>query len=282
MEDYEMTIRFTTVSLAASMIALTAACAVSPAGPAPQDPAPIDLGSIANREWVLESFTLNGQPVTLLPSKPQTLEFDPVGKAGGSGGCNSYFTDYVLNGPNGISFGPVGATKMACEEGMIEETQFFEALTSTGQVLMPSATRLELKSADGQTVLKFVNRTLESSPEGLVGTAWVLTRLEAGQTPAEPKGENAPTLEFLEDGKLGGSGGCNHMFGTYEVGERNTIEVKDLGATLMACEDTGVMTLESDYFEALGKAGAYTLAGGELRLSSDDGSVVLTFAPQTR
>jgi heat shock protein HslJ len=141
---------------------------------------------------------------------------------------------------------------------------------------MPSATELELKSADGRTVLKFVNRPGAAGPEDLIGPVWVLTRLEAGGASTVPAGDNAPTLEFMEGGKLGGRGGCNSMFGAYAPGPGNALEVKDLGATLMAC-DTAVMDLETAYFDALSKTSAYTLAGDELRLSSGDGTVVLTF-----
>jgi len=282
MEATKMTNRFITFSLAAAVMAL-AACA-SPADPAgPSDPAPLDPQSIADRQWVLESFKLNGQSMALHPKISQTLEFDASGKAGGNGGCNNYFADYTLSGANGIAFGAIGATKMACSEGMTEEAQFLQGLASAQQVSRLSEAELELQSADGQTVLTFANRPQASGPDALAGKVWVLTRLysRTDGTQIEPIGDNAPTIQFKDDGSLAGRGGCNQFFGAYELGDGNALKVKDLGATLMACVDPQVMTLESAYFEALNKVGAFTQAGNELQLSSDDGSLLLTFSLQT-
>ena len=60
-----------------------------------------------------------------------TIGFDAEGRAFGRAACNRYSGGYELTG-EGISFGPMAATKMACAPALMDlETKVFEAL---GQV----------------------------------------------------------------------------------------------------------------------------------------------------
>lgn len=99
----------------------------------------------------------------------------------------------------------------------------------------------------------------------LSGTAWVMARLN-GELPVEG---STLTLSF-EDGKLGGSAGCNSFGGEYQVsGEQLT--TGEIASTLMACMDDGVMVQESLYLAVLGSAQSFTLTGSELRISTPEG-----------
>jgi len=85
------------------------------------------------------------------------------------------------------------------------------------------------------------------------------------------------TIEF-KDGQVGGSGGCNNYFGSYEVGVGNTLSIGAIGSTEMACLAEGVMKQEQRYFEALASAASYQVTERKLQLANADGETVLSFS----
>ena len=85
------------------------------------------------------------------------------------------------------------------------------------------------------------------------------------------------SVQFTQDGKLNGSGGCNHYFAAYKAGEGNTLSIGPVGSTLMACLDQGVMEQEQQYFKALGEVSAFTVDQNRLQLFYNDGQGVLNF-----
>ena len=74
----------------------------------------------------------------------------------GSGGCNSMFGSYTLNG-DVLTFGDIGATKMACDRGMNVETSLFSALSRVARWRI-AGQHLELTDATGTTVARFEAR----------------------------------------------------------------------------------------------------------------------------
>lgn len=76
---------------------------------------------------------LSGHPVAtpLHGERPYILFNQANQQATGYAGCNRFFGGYELDGA-ALTFGPIGATKMACpdlEEGL--ETEFFKVLDAT-------------------------------------------------------------------------------------------------------------------------------------------------------
>lgn len=92
----------------------------------PSEQAAVDPTEVA---WVLESGTLNGEPVPVLEDHPITLVFDE-GSVAGDSACNSYFGAYTISGTE-IAFSDLGQTMMACEpaEVMESEAKYHEALS---------------------------------------------------------------------------------------------------------------------------------------------------------
>ena len=74
-------------------------------------------------------------------------------QANGSGGCNRMFATYTLNG-DGLSFGGVGATKMACPGAMETENAFLPALGRVAKWRIRGQ-QLELLDAAGTVVARF-------------------------------------------------------------------------------------------------------------------------------
>lgn len=102
--------------------------------------------------WVLWQMNYGDDSSRPQGNIPLTALFTE-GKLSGSGGCNSYFADYTLDGIS-VSLGPVGATKIACEEPLAsQESQFFAYLGSV-RTLTVSQNLLLLIHDDG--ILAFV------------------------------------------------------------------------------------------------------------------------------
>jgi heat shock protein HslJ len=84
------------------------------------------------------------------------------------------------------------------------------------------------------------------------------------------------TATFSAGGRLAGSAGCNHYFGEYRE-EGDTLTVKGIGSTLIACLDPGVMDQETRYLALLGSAAWFRIDGDRLVISDAGGAVILTF-----
>jgi heat shock protein HslJ len=80
--------------------------------------------SLSGSEWLLEDV---GGSSVLNRSQP-TLTFPGAGKAAGNGSCNRFFGAAEIHG-DAIKLGPLGSTRMACPEAMMnQETKYLEAL----------------------------------------------------------------------------------------------------------------------------------------------------------
>jgi len=100
--------------------------------------------------------------------------------------------------------------------------------------------------------------------------SWVL---EAGTLDGAdiPIVEGFPiTLIFDEpEGTAGGTSACNQWFGGYTL-SGNELTFTDIGQTMMACVDEGVMDSETAFLEAMGLVELFTIEDGQLNLSGVD------------
>lgn len=109
-----------------------------------------------------------------------------------------------------------------------------------------------------------------SSPK-LVDTSW--RALEIGG--ADVIDEKHSTLSFSDEGRIGGSGGCNRMFGQYET-SGDKLKIHSIGATKMACIGP-IMDQEMRYFSALESVASYQVKDSELVLLDSGGKTVARF-----
>ena len=105
-------------------------------------------------------------------------------------------------------------------------------------------------------------------------TRWNLVAL--GDKPVTPAdSQRAAHFILAPDSKqVSGSGGCNRMFGVYEL-NGDKLRFSGVGATKMACK--GGMDTESQFLSSLLHVKAWKLAGQQLELSDSTGAVLARF-----
>jgi heat shock protein HslJ len=107
--------------------------------------------------------------------------------------------------------------------------------------------------------------------QNLAGTSWRLVEANGQLAPA---GVEA-TITFEEGGQVSGSGGCNSYGGTYSV-DGNNVTFSQIISTMMACQDEGVMALESTFLDALNAGGTFDVQGNTLTIDAAN-STTLNF-----
>ncbi|SFA79472.1 META domain-containing protein [Algoriphagus aquimarinus] len=102
------------------------------------------------------------------------------------------------------------------------------------------------------------------------------TLVEIMKIPVQTSGsEDDAHLVFDSRGKtFSGSGGCNRIFGPYEIGDKQTFKFGEVGATRMACQD---LPFENKFLETLKSVRYYQLSAGELLLKNGAKDVILRF-----
>ncbi|UYN89216.1 MAG: META domain-containing protein [Anaerolineales bacterium] len=109
----------------------------------------------------------------------------------------------------------------------------------------------------------------------LGGGAWVLTSLDGNSQVGSAAGGNDITLQFGEDGRAGGSGGCNQYGAGYTV-SGNSVSFEQPVSTLMYCEPDQVMQNEAAYLQALTMVGEWQISGNTLTLTGSGHTLVFT------
>jgi heat shock protein HslJ len=86
-------------------------------------------------------------------------------------------------------------------------------------------------------------------------------------------------IDFSNDGKISGSGGCNRYFGGWGFleGTKDSIRIWRTASTKMACP-VPIMNQEYRFLEELSRVSGYAIEGKELRLYYDEGRGVLRFS----
>jgi heat shock protein HslJ len=131
--------------------------------------------------------------------------------------------------------------------------------------------------ADGSSLryelVAVVNKTAVSTPtaDTLAGTNWVLQGYGSVDSIMVPVAE--ATIEFREDGTMGGSTGCNSFGGSYTLLPDGGLSLGEMAATMMACADDGVMAQETAVFQALSTVTRYTQTADSLTLAYEGGTM---------
>ncbi|MBS1794749.1 MAG: META domain-containing protein [Acidobacteria bacterium] len=105
--------------------------------------------------------------------------------------------------------------------------------------------------------------------KSLGGVRWNLTEIDR-----KPVGETSAYIVVDPDKKtLGGSGGCNQLYGTVQSRGKK-LKLAGLGSTKMFCTEGDVMGTEMRLMNALAKVARYAIADGVLTLYAGNTAVL--------
>ena len=222
------------------------------------------MTKIEGVDWQL--VTVGGAPAVAGSEATMALA---GGKAAGTTGCNRYSGTYELSGANGIKFGPLATTQMACPEPiMAQEQAFAKALTETTSYAIAGDV-LTFKDSSGADLATFKPRAVTS----LTGTTWVALGINNGkQAVASVVAGTEVTAVFAAEGTLSGTAGCNDYSAAYTL-DGNKMTIKQPASTRMYCDQPGVMEQEQAYLAALTKVATYSIDGDRLQLRDAGGAL---------
>ncbi len=114
------------------------------------------LAQLAGTSWQATGIN-NGKEavVNAAGTENATLTFGTDGEVSGSGGCNNIMGSFTTTEPDGLSFGPLASTRMACADDVMQiETEYLAALANVTTYQI-EADRLTLRDASGAMQVTF-------------------------------------------------------------------------------------------------------------------------------
>ena len=119
--------------------------------------APYPQPTLPDSAWLAEDIDQAG----VMDMLQSTLEFDVNMNVSGNAGCNRNFGSATVTGEK-ITFGPLGSTRMACPQSIMDQEQrFLSALKST-RVWRIDAVRdlMYMEDETGRMILRFSRLTV--------------------------------------------------------------------------------------------------------------------------
>jgi heat shock protein HslJ len=201
------------------------------------------------------------------------LVFGAGGRLSGSDSCNRITGSYTLAG-NGVTFGQIAATRMACPDTAEIERRFHGALKGTSHWSIVSP-RLELYGATGKP-LAILERWTPPPPPGesaLQGTTWQLVKFVGGDGRIlKPDDRAKYSIEFADAGRMNARIDCNRGRATWKAaGASGPIELGPLALTRAKCP---AGSMHDQMVRLWGYIRSYLIKDGHLFLSlmADGGS----------
>ena len=221
--------------------------------------------------WILETASIEALIGEVVPDGTRvTIRFEPDGTAGGSAGCNSFAGSYSAGDDGSLTIEAGGMTQMACEEPLMRvDAAYVAALGEVGSfTVTDQGTGLLLEGAE--TTLAY----LAEQPLPLEGTAWRVDGIAIGGDAVSSTIAGADAELVFEDGRVSGTGGCNHITGGYTA-DGDALSFSAIASTKMLCE-AGVMDQEAVIVAALEATASFSIEGTTLSLSDADGAFLLS------
>ena len=108
------------------------------------------MALLVGADWVVEDINSGG----VVPGSRVSLAFDAAeGLIGGRSGCNAFGADYSVGG-EGIGFGPVMSTEIACKESlMMQERRFYDALALINTYTIDESGALVMTGAEDARIV---------------------------------------------------------------------------------------------------------------------------------
>lgn len=236
--------------------------------------APAPAPRLESGEWiVVEHLDPDGRLGPIADGIRASAVFADDGVSG-STGCNRFRATYESDAA-ALRIGPAATTMRACTPPAdAVERAVLAALDATAGYAIVDG-RLSLTDADGRVIA-----VLELSTLDLVGTEWSAIAINNGRQAVVSLviGTEA-RLTFDAERQLTGFGGCNRIFGAYEV-DGDAIRIGPMASTRMLCaEPDGVGEQEAALLAALEAATTWTIRDGRLQLRDADGALQVDLRP---
>ena len=110
--------------------------------------------TLEQNKWSLNSYGDQNNPEQVLDGTEITATFDKAkGEVSGSGGCNTYFATYEIDG-NNLSISNLAWTERACLSpvGVMEQEQEFLSLLANAESFQVNDTTLTITCSDGRNL----------------------------------------------------------------------------------------------------------------------------------
>ena len=115
---------------------------------AQSEAAEVDETALFGEEWTIEDIDGGG----VVAGSEATLVFLPDGQLAGSASCNRITGSYTIVGP-ALTIAPLGTTRMACPEALMNQEQtLLQLLPTVHSFGIDASGALVLTTADAQTI----------------------------------------------------------------------------------------------------------------------------------
>jgi heat shock protein HslJ len=125
----------------------------------------------------------------------------------------------------------------------------------------------DAKKEASQTENQATETTQSQKKTEITETSWKLVSLHGEQVPMHEDQREAHIILKPEGNKVTGSGGCNVLNGTYELGDGSSILFSKMATTMMSCPD---METEQQFLKVFEKAETYRVKGDTLLLNNSN------------
>ncbi len=230
--------------------------------------------ALEGQSWQLVGYrSADGLVEVIAKDRPMLFRFED-GRISGDTGCNQVSGSYTLDGSRLMIGKNMASTMMACPDSLMKQEQAVTAALVAVATYQQAGDRLELLDSTDQALLDF--QVFKPSP--LVGKTWVLEVYDQGnQGLASPITGTEVSLEFHEQGTLGGSDGCNRYMSGYQL-EDDHLTIGPIATTRMACRGSADVAAQAAAYAAmLGTVTGYRVEGRQLTLINSKGKTVARF-----
>ncbi|MCL4833371.1 MAG: META domain-containing protein [Caldilineaceae bacterium] len=162
---------------------------------------------------------------------------------------------------------------MSTISGTVRTIILLAALLLTGcATLPPPPVARAVYPADAESTDKVVL----ADPAALLNVEWQLVEIRpSGDSPLVVENPGKYTLQFADNGTLGGQLDCNFLSGTFTL-DGDKLVFGPIASTMAFCPEDGIL---STYSAALNSANSYAVADDRLRISYGAAAGVLIYAP---
>jgi heat shock protein HslJ len=194
-------------------------------------------GNLEGTAWRAVELAGTRVPAQSPADREPHLVFGAAGRVSGADGCNRLTGPYTVK-ENGITFGQLAGTQMACPKSEEITRRFLGALKGTSHWSIVAG-RLEFYGASGKPLAVFERReppTSAAAPK-LEGTTWQLVKFQGGDDRTlTPDDRSKYTIEFAAGGRLAARADCNRGRGTWKA-TGSQLELGPLALTRAQCPE---------------------------------------------